>query len=79
MWRSFEQLSMNEMHLPQVRLCRVRATRERCFTVVPQWASPSTPRPASSLICDVVTLENECIELVLTAMTRGFICKLSNG
>jgi len=48
------------------------ATRERCLTVVPECASPSTPSPAKSFMDWHVCLENECVSLLLTDVTRAF-------
>ena len=45
------QLGVDEVHLPEVGLAGVPATRDRCFTVSPWCASPSTPSPASSGCC----------------------------
>ena len=45
------ELGVDEVDLAEVALGRIAArTRERCFTVAPIWASPSTPSPASSRI-----------------------------
>ncbi|MDP7305097.1 MAG: hypothetical protein QGG09_18460 [Pirellulaceae bacterium] len=46
-----------------------RATRERCFTVLPKCASPSTPKPAKSLMLSQLGLLNVCVALMLTAVT----------
>src|SRR4051794_8008290 len=48
------------------------ATRERCLTVSPRWASPSTPNPAKSRISLCRGLPNVCLGLLLTASTRAF-------
>src|SRR4051812_48468798 len=46
-----------------------RATRERCCTVSPACASPSTPRPASRRTAPWFSLLKACIALRLTAVT----------
>jgi hypothetical protein len=48
-----------------------RATRDRCCTVTPRCASPSTPRPASSWIRSRPGLLKACVRSALTAATRG--------
>src|SRR5689334_18558660 len=45
------------------------AMRERCWTVTPRWASPSTPRPARSRMPSWLTLLNRCVVSRLTATT----------
>src|SRR6478609_2158142 len=48
-----------------------RATRERCFTVTPEWMSPSTPRPARRVMDSRLGLLKLYSPLLLTATTRG--------
>ncbi len=45
-----QQLPVQQMHLAQIRLRRIARDPDRCFTVVPACASPSTPSPASRVI-----------------------------
>ena len=61
--------AVDQVHLPEVRLRGSRATRERCCTVTPACASPSTPRPASRRTISVVRLENRCSPSRATATT----------
>src|ERR1051325_6094680 len=49
--------------LPNLRI------RERCLTVAPAWASPSTPCPANNVIRSSLGLLNVCFALRLTALT----------
>src|SRR3954452_9846248 len=48
-----------------------RATRERCLTVEPRCASPSTPRPAMSRMLLSAGFEKPCVALRLTAATTA--------
>src|SRR3954449_1599568 len=48
-----------------------RRTRDRCWTKVPAWASPSTPRPTTRVIDSLGTLLNRWVLSRLTATTRG--------
>ena len=63
------QLGVDQVDLAQVRLVGSRATRERCLTVAPRCASPSTPSPASSRMLSVFGLVIVCVALRLTAVT----------
>ena len=63
------QLGVDQVHLTQIGLARVARHRERCLTVAPEWASPSTPRPASSRIMSPFGLIRVCPALRLTAVT----------
>ncbi len=47
------------------------ATRERCFTVVPICASPSTPSPTRRRMVATVGLLNVCEGLRCTAVTTA--------
>src|ERR1043166_2911354 len=49
--------------LPNLRI------RERCLTVAPACASPSTPCPANNVIRSSLGLLNVCFALRLTALT----------
>jgi len=69
-----EELAVEEVNLAKVGLCRIARDTGPMLTVAPQWASPWTPSPANSVIDAPVDLENECVELELTAMTRLGIC-----
>src|SRR5687767_1025413 len=53
-----------------------RATRERCLTVAPECASPSTPRPARRRMDAPFGLVSVCAGLELTAVTVPFIDRL---
>src|SRR4051794_17050415 len=50
-----------------------RATRERCFTVAPACASPSTPSPSSSRTTARVRLLNSCDGVAATATTSALL------
>lgn len=67
-----EQFAVQQVHLPR-RLGGLgsRATRERCRTVTPPWASPATPWPVISEMSGAVSLEKErlCALRACTAMT----------
>src|SRR5688572_23684269 len=49
----------------------LKRARERCFTVTPRWASPSTPSPAISRMSICVSLLNLWRGPRLTATTRA--------
>ena len=42
-----KKLAVNQVYLTQIRLVGSRATRERCWTVAPEWESPTTPLPVT--------------------------------
>ena len=52
-----------------------RATRDRCCTVVPACASPSTPRPSTSRIVAQVPLASVCAELRCTVDDAGSLAR----
>jgi len=67
------QLSMDEMNLSKVRLRWMAATRERCLTVTPRCASPSTPSPVRTRIAGWFGLRIVWVPLLLTAVTTPLI------
>src|SRR5437868_7956137 len=68
-----KQFLVDQVHLPQIRRVAEFQMRERCLTVAPACASPSTPRPASNVIRASLGLLNVCSALRLTAFTTADI------